>query len=48
MLEGLFIDRMEGNEAIFSKLMNDPKFRDVAAEHLLEEVYARLRARRKN
>lgn len=45
MLEGLFIDRMEGNEAIFSKLMNDPKFRDVAAEHLLEEVYARLRTR---
>lgn len=48
MLEGLFIDRMEGNEAIFSKLMNDPKFRDVAAEHLLEEVYARIRSKAKS
>lgn len=43
MLESLFIERMEGNEAIFSKLMNNPKFRDVAGEHLLQEVYDRLK-----
>lgn len=43
MLESLFIERMEGNEAIFSKLMNNPKFRDVAGEHLLKEVYDRLK-----
>lgn len=43
MLEGLFIERMEGNEAIFSKLMNNPKFRDIAGEHLLKEVYDRLK-----
>lgn len=42
MLEGLFIERMEGNEAIFSKLMNDSRFRDVAAKHLLQDVYQRL------
>ena len=43
MLEGLFIERMEGNEAIFSKLMNDPQFRGIAAEHLLRDVYGRLK-----
>jgi type I restriction enzyme R subunit len=43
MLEGLFIERMEGNEAIFSRLMNDPKFRDIAAEYLLKDVYNRLK-----
>jgi len=43
MLESLFIERMEGNEAIFTKLMNDRKFRDIAAEHLLRDVYQRFK-----
>ena len=43
MLEGLFIERIEGNEAIFSKLMNDPTFRSIAAEHLLKDVFDRLK-----
>jgi type I restriction enzyme R subunit len=43
MLEGLFIDRMEGNENIFDRLMNDPEFRNIAANELLREVYHRLR-----
>lgn len=43
MLEGLFIERMEGNEEIFAKVMNDDKFRDVAKNHLLREVYGKLR-----
>ena len=43
MLEGLFIDRMEGNEEIFTKVMNDDKFRDVAKDHLLKQVYGKLR-----
>ena len=43
MLEGLFIERMEGNEEIFAKVMNDDKFRDVAKDHLLKQVYGKLR-----
>jgi type I restriction enzyme R subunit len=43
MLEGLFIDRMEGNEDIFDRLMNDPEFRNIAANELMRGVYSRLR-----
>ena len=39
MLEGLFIDRMEGNEEIFDRIMQDDAFRDVASAHLVREVY---------
>jgi len=42
-LEGLFIDRMEGNEEIFAKLMNDDEFRGVAAKHLLRQGYDQIR-----
>lgn len=45
MLEGLFVDRMEGNEEIFGKVMNDPTFRKIASEHLMREVYERLRSK---
>ena len=37
--EGLVIDRMEGNEEIFSRLMSDEEFRKMASEHLLHKVY---------
>jgi type I restriction enzyme R subunit len=47
-LEGLFIDRMDGNEEIFAKLMNDDKFRDVAARHLLKQVYEQIRGSEPN
>jgi len=43
MLEGLFIDRMEGNEDIFKRLMADDDFRGLATRHLMEQVYERLR-----
>lgn len=43
MLEGLFIERMEGNEEIFAKVMNDPVFRNMAAGHLVKEVYGKIR-----
>jgi type I restriction enzyme R subunit len=46
MLEGLFIERMDGNEEIFGRLMNDDDFRRVAKEHLLHEVYERLQSER--
>ncbi|QDW36170.1 hypothetical protein FFI89_002840 [Bradyrhizobium sp. KBS0727] len=42
--EGLFIDRMEGNEEIFDRIMQDASFRDVASAHLMREIYERLRA----
>jgi type I restriction enzyme, R subunit len=44
MLEGLFVDRMEGNEDIFDRLMNDPEFRSLASSQLMRDVYERLRS----
>ena len=41
--EGLVIDRMEGNEEIFTRIMGDGDFRDLASEHLLRKVYRSLR-----
>ncbi len=41
--EGLVIDRMEGNEEIFGKLMSDGEFRKLAVEHLLHKVYGALK-----
>lgn len=43
--EGLVIDRMEGNEEIFGKLMADGEFRKLALEHLLHKVYRSLKDR---
>jgi type I restriction enzyme R subunit len=40
--EGLVIDRMEGNEEIFDRLMSDDEFRKIALEHLLAKVYSNL------
>ena len=45
-LNNLFIARMEGNEAIFSKVMTDAKFRSVAHEHLAHEIFIRVREER--
>jgi amino acid transporter len=42
-LEGLFIDRMDSNEDIFAKYMNDPAFKNVVSEHLLKQVYEQIR-----
>ena len=42
--EGLVIDRMDGNEDIFGKLMSDGEFRRLAMEHLLHRVYGALKA----
>ncbi len=43
LLEGLFVDRMEGNEEIFDKIMKDPIFRNIASDQLMREVYEKLR-----
>jgi len=42
-LENLFLERMEGNEEIFVRLMNDEAFRNVAAAHLMRAVYKQVR-----
>ena len=42
-LEGLSIDRMEQNEEIFAKFMNDQAFRKVVAETLQRQVYEQIR-----
>lgn len=43
MLDELFIDRMEGNEEIFSRVMTDKEFRSAAHEHLALEIFRRVR-----
>jgi type I restriction enzyme R subunit len=45
-LENLFVERMDGNEEIFVRLMNDEAFRNVAAGHLMRAVYQQVRASR--
>ncbi len=42
-LEGLFIDRMEQNEELFAKYMNDPAFQKLVTGHLLHQVYRQIR-----
>lgn len=42
-LENLFIDRMEQNEEITAKFMNEEQFRDAVNRHLLKEVYEQIR-----
>jgi len=42
-LDELFIARMEGNEAIFSKLMDDAEIRSFVCEQLAREVFGRVR-----
>jgi type I restriction enzyme, R subunit len=42
-LEGLFIDRMEQNEEITAKFMNEDGFREAISQNLLKEVYEQIR-----
>lgn len=43
-LEGLFIDRMDQNEEIAAKFMNEKTFREAVAQHLLKQVYDQIRS----
>ncbi len=43
ILDDLFIQRMEGNDEIFNRVMSDKQFRNAAQEHLAREVYERIR-----
>ena len=42
-LEGLFVDRMEGNDDIFRRVMQDKQFRAMASAYLMSKVYAKAR-----
>ena len=43
VLENFFVDRMDQNEEIFVKFMNDAAFQKVVTTWMAEEVYRRLR-----
>lgn len=44
LLERLFVERMDQNEEIFVRYMNDPSFQQVVSEWLASQAYQRLRA----
>ena len=43
-LEGLFIDRMDQNEEITAKFMNEKEFQKIVGQDLLKKVYEQIRA----
>ena len=43
-LEGLFIDRIDQNEAITAKFMNEREFQEIVGKNLLKQVYEQIRA----
>ena len=43
LLEQLFVERMDQNEEIFVRYMNDPRFREVVSGWLSSQAYKRLR-----
>ncbi|MEE4297342.1 MAG: DEAD/DEAH box helicase family protein [Wenzhouxiangella sp.] len=42
ILESLFIERMDLNEDLFARFMNDAEFREVAAQWLGQQVYSKI------
>ncbi len=42
ILESLFIERMDLNEDLFARYMNDPEFKQVAAQWLGQQVYGKI------
>ena len=43
LLEGLFVERMDQNEEIFVRFMNDAAFQKVVTAWMAAEAYRRLR-----
>jgi type I restriction enzyme R subunit len=42
VLEGLFIDRMEQNEEITARFLNEPEFQETVGQALLKQVYEQI------
>ena len=45
VLETLFVDRMEQNEDIFARFMNDESFQRLVGSWLVSDVYKKLRGK---
>ena len=45
VLDDLFIQRMEGNDEIFARVMSDKQFRSAAHDHLAKEVFEQIRGK---
>jgi type I restriction enzyme R subunit len=45
LLETLFVERMDQNEGIFIRFMNDPAFQKVVTAWMASEAYQKLRGR---
>jgi type I restriction enzyme, R subunit len=43
-LDGIFVNRMEQNEDITVKFLNEPAFREAVGKYLLQQVYKQIRA----
>jgi type I restriction enzyme R subunit len=43
ILDDLFIQRMDGNQEIFNRVMSDKQFRAAAQDHLTQQIYRRVR-----
>ncbi len=41
-IEGPFVDRMEQNEALTSRFLNDENFKKVISEFLMKQVYENI------
>jgi type I restriction enzyme R subunit len=48
LLETLFVERMDQNEEIFARFMNEESFRKVVRAWMASEVYRRLEHRTEN
>ncbi len=46
MLDELFVSRMDGNEEICSRVMQDADFRSIAHEHLARDIFRRVQQKR--
>jgi type I restriction enzyme R subunit len=44
-VEGLMVDRMEQNQVIVTRYLNDPQFQDLAFRLLVRRIYDEIRAR---
>ena len=44
MFEGFFVERLEGNEEVFSRVFSDAELRRAAEQYLSSEVYRRIMA----
>ena len=42
-LENLFVERMEQNEEITARFMDEERFREIVSKHLMKEVYEQIR-----